>query len=338
MRCNRCGAILAESSAFCGTCGAPSNEPEPRESAAEAGTPETAVGANPDGAATNRSEIILRVACGILLFGGIAFLLLVQGGGELFLLLAPALVGLFLPLLQLPALTATTEGWEGDLIRSRKRAQEADGKFARFVRRPFYACATGIWKASRSINNPHIRAAVRVALSLYLVALFLMFIVVATYVIIVVVFLLVAIAIIGWVLSLNNKSRGTVIGRRQVDWSGREKLVYRDASGKKTGESRERVGIFGDRRTEHVDTQGRKVGESRSQTGIFGDQKTTNYAQDGAKVGESREATGIIGDPKTIHYDNEGRKTGESRPTKDILGSDVIEHFDEKGDKNGETQ
>jgi hypothetical protein len=287
--------------------------------------------------AMQRPENILRAASGVLLVGGIALCFFTQAGG-LFVILAPVLAALFLPLLQLAGVTQAVEECEATLTSRRRRAQQADGKFARFFRQPFYACACGIWSISRPIKNNHLRAGVRVALSLYFFAISVLVLVAAAYLIVAVVVIVVVLVIIGWVLSLNDRSGGGVTVRRRTGWFGDEHLEYTDAAGRKLGESRETTGFFGDRRQEHFDAHGHKVGQSARETGFFGDEKTVHYDQDGKTVGTSREETGFLGDPKTVHYDEDGRKTGESRPSKDLFGNDVIEHFDEAGNKTGETR
>jgi hypothetical protein len=200
------------------------------------------------------------------------------------------------------------------------------------VRRPFYACAAGIWSVSDPIKNPHLRAGARVALSLYFVTLFSFLLFIAAEIII---GLVIAVAMIGlmfWFFAHYDELRHGELPRRAHP----ERVIHHDAHGNKTGESVEVEGVFG-RYTEHFDAHGNKVGESRSETGIFGD-KEVHSDRTGTEIGECREETGILGDSTTIHYDRAADKVGESRPKEDLLGNDVIEHFDKKGNKTGESR
>lgn len=336
MQCAHCGTAMTEQDAYCTECGARLGATAPGFGPAV--TADATTGTFAAGAldVIRRPENVLRALSAGLLIGGLV--LAFSAGGAWFLILIPVLIGLFLPLLQIPSCTDRINHGESALASRRARAQQSEGKFASFFRRPFYACAAGIWHVSQAISNPHVRAAARLTMSLYLLALFAVIFVVGAYVIVAIVALIAVLALIGWILSLNDRSSGRVTGRRVRDWFGDERIEYTDGRGRKVGESRETTDLSGNPRVEHFDAAGRKSGESRQEANVFGGEKTVHYDRSGARAGSSREEADVLGSPQTVHYDPEGRKSGESRPGKDLFGDDVIEHFDSSGKKTGETQ
>lgn len=351
MRCSHCGDMIAQGEKFCGSCGTAVEESQSGGSAAE-----TALNDDQAGGAGLQSELILRIVSGVLLAGGLTFCIFTQTGGQLFVLLIPVFAGLLVPLLQIPALTGFIERLETRVADRRSRAQASPGKFARFVRRPFYACAAGIWSLSDGIKGPHIRAGARVVLSLYFVTLFSFLLFIAAEIVIGLVIVVAMLWLMLWVFThYDDLSRGQfprrapseeaahpgVLGnkvrksREETGIFGDAKRVHHDRAGDKVGETRGETGIFGDPKGVHYNRAGDKVGESREETGIFGDSRTVHYDREGNKIGESREEAGMFGDTKTVHYDRAADKVGESRDTKDLFGNDVTEHFDKDGEKSG---
>ena len=330
MQCARCGATLKPGDAFCTDCGVPVPSPK-LQPQARLVTDASRAGHGSFAEAIRQPVNILRAVCGLIVLAGLILGYHAQNGTFWVVLLGPVLVGLLFPLLQLRSWTNRVEAWEALLMKRRERARAADGKFARFFRRPFYACAGGIWRVSQRVGNPHVRAGMRVALSLYLVAISSFFLITAAYVIMAVVVMFLTLALIGWILSLSGSSgkrpRRTT-ARKERDWFGNEKIVYTDETGSRVGTSREAVGIFGDRRTEHFDAVGKKTHETRQETGVFGEQMTVQYGQDGRAAGFAREEADLLGNQKLVYYDNEGRKTAESQETKDVFGNDVTERVD----------
>lgn len=334
MECGQCGVAMSEGDVFCGACGArkPFEQSNPRRT-------DTQTNANTGGLGVlnviGTPQNVLRLVSAGLLLGGVSILLYSRTEGLWLAILLPVFAGLVLPLMQVRTWSERFDRWERGFAARRAKANSKDGKFARFVQRPFYLCILGIWRVSRPIKNTHIRAGVRVVLSLYFLALFSFIMMISAYIVIAIVVLLLAIAFMGWVLSLSGKSSGPITGRRRRDWSGNEVVRYTDATGGVVGETHETVGIFGDPQQEHFDAQGRKTGESKRRTDLMGRETIVHFDREGQRTGISRDDTDVLGHPVTIHYDAAGDKTGESRERKDLLGNDIIERLDDEREGRG---
>ena len=354
MECPSCKAEVSVEDAFCGDCGV--------RLAAESESEKLATGLLTAGslsvmampfarrAAVGRSatdwfspENSVRAGAGVLL-ALLLFWVWYSGGAAAWtLVLTPLILGALIALARIPALATRTEPW-GDWFGVRRaRAQGATGRFSRFFLGPMFASASGIWKLSRNVSDPHLRAGVRVAALLYLAGLALGTLVIIGYVLVLIVVIIIAIIITFWLLSYaleGGSSSGSRVARsvRKTGFFGGQKTVHYNEVGSKLGESRQTTDFFGRPRTEHFDALGRQTGRSEAETDFFGDERVVHRDEHGRKVGMSRPEVGLFGDEKIVHYDERGYKTGESRHRKGLFGDDVVEHFDEHGNKIGETR
>jgi hypothetical protein len=106
----------------------------------------------------------------------------------------------------------------------------------------------------------------------------------------------------------------------------------------KTGESREKTGLFGAKYTEHRNDSGDIVGESREKSGLFGAKYTEHRNDSGDIVGESREKSGLFGAKYTEHRNDSGDIVGESREKSGLFGAKYTEHRNDSGDIVGESR
>ncbi len=247
------------------------------------------------------------------------------------LLLLPVLAGAAIAILRLPSISGAIDSIEGWLRTRRDKATENQGKFARFVSRPFYAQCLFVWRCTAPIPDAHVRAGMRLAILIIVSAGSLLLLVTAAYVLFAIVIFLFVLAIAFWIFSLwagsGSSDTITTVTRRTSDWLGRPKEVHVDGSGKKIGESRATTDWIGNPKTVHTDTRGNVVGESRPTKDWLGNPKTVHKDAAGNAVGESRPSRDWIGNPITVHTDKDGNKTGESREETDLLGRRKVVNY-----------
>lgn len=257
-----------------------------------------------------------------------------------FLLLAPSLIACIWPLSRNAGLTAWVAGQEGKLQARLARTEMKTGKMATYFFKPLYRGCLWIWRKAGSVQDPDVRAGVRVGSLLYFVSAMLLIGIAVGYIVVGVVVALIVIGFMLWLASAvlsgerrEEKSGGWtssalrgVRSKPTTDWLGNPKTnVYAD-DGTKIGEVRPTTDFFGKSKSNVYNNAGEKIGEQRPGTDIFGNSKTNVYDNAGNKTGESRVTTDWLGNEVEKHYNNKGDKVGESRPGTDFLGNPVVKH------------
>lgn len=249
------------------------------------------------------------------------------------ILLAPFVAGGLVTAMRLEMVSQAVDSIENWLKKGSTKAASKQGKFARFVQRPFFASSLAIWRWTTPIPDAHLKAGVRIAALILIAGVAVTLVVVAVYVIIAIVVLVLTVILMGWFLSLHAEpsvggASPRAVTRVAKDWFGKPKQEHFDSAGNKIGESRPEKDWLGKPKLVHTDAQGNKVGESRPDKDWLGQPKTVHTDNEGHVTGESRPDKDWLGNPKTVHTDPEGNVTGESRVTKDWLGNVKIEHRD----------
>lgn len=254
-----------------------------------------------------------------------------QNDGAAALLLVPLIVGAAIAALRLPAVSGAVNAIENWLRSGSAKASARQGKFARFFQRPFFAFCLAIWRWTAHISDIHLRAGVRVTALIFVCGIAITLLLVAAYVIVAIVVIMVALAILGWVLSLSgNSGKVKTVTRYRTDWIGRPKQEHFDSSGHKVGESRAEKDWLGRPKLVHKDAEGKVIGESKPDADWLGRPKVVHTDTEGHVTGESKPDTDWLGKPKTIHTDAEGNVTGESREETDLLGQRKTVHYEKE--------
>lgn len=240
-------------------------------------------------------------------------------GGAL-LLLAPFLIGAGVVSLRIVPVSEAVNSIENWLKRSANKASERDGKFARFIQRPFFSSCMAIWRWTARIRDVHLRAGVRATTLIVICGIAINLLLIAIYIVIAIAVLVIGFMIFMWILSLSGSGERKVVTRYTTDWLGRPKQEHFDDAGVKVGESIADTDWLGNPKMVNRDAAGNKVGESKPDTDWLGNPKTVHRDADGNLIGESRPDSDWLGNPVTIHTDAEGNVVGESRNEADIFG------------------
>lgn len=276
-------------------------EPEPTESSSQ----------------TVRQEWIFRALAGLAAVLLVWLAYRARNDGAKLVLLAPLIVGAAIAALRLHAVSGPVNSIENWLLAGSAKAAERQGKFARFVQRPFFAACLAIWRWTTGVPDLHLRAGVRLAALILFCAITITLLITVAYVVIAIAVALAVLALCLWIFAM---------------WAGS------DSSGSKTRTTRHTTDWLGNPKQEHFDDSGYKVGESRLDTDWLGHPKMVNTDANGNVVGESRPDTDWLGNPKTVHTDAAGNVTGESRPDTDWLGQPKTVHIDADGNVTGESR
>ncbi len=265
-------------------------------------------------------EWIYRGGAGIIIALLLWFAYRNRYDGGVLILLAPFMIGAVIAALRLTPVSAKVNSIENWLKRGAAKATEREGKFARFVQRPFFGSCLAIWRWTTPIPDVHLRAGVRAATLIFVCGIAINLIVIALYVIVVIAVIVIGFAIFFWILSLSSQGERKVVTRHTTDWFGRPKQEHFDASGRKVGESVSDTDWLGNPKMVNKDASGNIVGESKPDTDWLGNPKTVHTDADGTRIGESVPDTDWLGTPTTVHKDADGNVIGESREETNILG------------------
>jgi hypothetical protein len=268
----------------------------------------------------DRQEWIYRGGAGLIIALLLWFAHRNRYDGGVLILLAPFMIGAVIAALRLTPVSGKVNSIENWLRRGSARAAEREGKFARFVQRPFFGSCLAIWRWTTPISDVHLRAGVRATTLIFICGIAINLILIALYIIVAIAVIVIGFAIFFWILSLSSQGERKVITRYTTDWFGRPKQEHFDASGRKVGESVADTDWLGNPKMVNKDASGNIVGESRPDTDWLGNPKTVHTDADGTRVGESVPDTDWLGTPTTVHKDADGNVIGESRDETNIFG------------------
>ena len=187
---------------------------------------------------TDRQEWIYRGAAGLVIALLLWFGYRNRYDGGVLILLAPFVIGAMIAALRLTPVSATVNSIENWLKRGAVKSAEREGKFARFVQRPFFASCLAIWRWTTPIPDVHLRAGVRATTLIFVCGIAINFLLIALYVVVVVAVIVIGFAIFFWILSLSGQGEQKVVTRHTTDWFGRPKQEHFDETGQKIGGSR----------------------------------------------------------------------------------------------------
>jgi len=223
-------------------------------------------------------------------------------------------------------------GWKTTFEARLQRATVRQGKFAKYISRPFWAGSRGIWNQTERIHRDDVRAAVRLAAAIYYFGFMILALVLFGYAALMIIIVIAMIVFSLWALgkylgwdSPNGDSSSSPlypVTSSRVEGLTGTRIEHYDEQRRKIGESLEREGIL-ENYIEHIDRDGQKVGESHTREGMLEDyiERTDS---DGKKIGETREREGLL-DDYSEHTDKHGNKIGESRIREGLLDT-YIEH------------
>src|ERR1700724_3368565 len=193
--CKFCGVQIA-AGIQCGSCASPkqvtasTQSPSGQASAATAAARDTS---------SKRSVHTCQVVSGVCAAASIAWIVFSPTPVFWFLLLSPSLIACIWPLSRNAGLTAWVAGQEGKLQARLARTETKTGKIATYFFRPLYRGCLWIWKKAGSVQDPDVRAGIRVGSLLYFVSAMLLIGITVGYIVVGVV---VAIMVIGFMLWL----------------------------------------------------------------------------------------------------------------------------------------
>lgn len=333
--CKFCGVQIAAGTQ-CVSCASP------KQVTASTQPPAGAVAKTPAARDTARKRSVhtSQIVSGVWVAASVVWIIFSPAPVFWFLLLSPSLIACIWPLSKNARLSAWIAGQEGKLQERLARAETKTGKIATYFFKPLYRGCLWIWRKAGSVQDPDVRAGIRVGSLLYFVSAMLLIGITVGYILVAVV---VAIMVIGFILWLTlavlsseqseKRSGGLassalrgVRSKPTTDWLGNPKTnVYAD-DGTKIAEVRPATDIFGNPKENVYNNAGEKIGEQRPTTDIFGNSRTNVYDSAGNKTGESHATTDWLGNRVEKHYNNKGDKVGESRPGTDFLGNPVVKH------------
>lgn len=235
------------------------------------------------------------------------------------LLLMPFVLGAAVAAMRISAASDKIHAISNWLNAGLEKARASDGKFARFVKRPFYRLTLAIWRWTEPIPDSHARAALRLATLILITAVTVLLVATAAYIIIAIVVILLVLALIGWFLSLNDPKRpprdprdpdsdspprrlGPEITRFRKSWTGKT-IQEHSVGGVKTGESVYKKDWAGRDVLVRTDNDGNKVSETRAGTTWTGENITRTTDTDGNLLSTGHKKTTLLGDPITVHED-----------------------------------
>lgn len=276
----------------------------------------------PDGQSLKvaRQEWIYRSGAGLIIALLLWFAYRNRFDGGILILVAPFMIGALIAALRLTPVSAAVNSIEIWLRRGSARAAAREGKFARFLQRPFFVSCLAIWRWTARIPDEHLRDGVRATTLIFVCGIAINFLLIALYIVVVIAVIVIGFAIFFWILSLSGQGERKVVTRYTKDWLGRPKQEHFDETGEKVGESRQDTDWLGQPKMVHRDAGGNVVGESKPETDWLGNPKTVHTDADGTRTGESVPGTDWLGTPTTVHKDADGNVIGESREETDILG------------------
>jgi hypothetical protein len=143
--------------------------------------------------------LVARVVAGVVLVAAITAVIVAPDRVLAAVLLAPVILGALAPLGRWTDGTDRVNGLSGYLEQGLAKATEGPGKFKRYFLRPLFAGTLWIWSRTAPVTDSHLRAGLRVALSLVFGALMLATLAIVGYVLLIVV---VALAMAAFVIKL----------------------------------------------------------------------------------------------------------------------------------------
>jgi hypothetical protein len=210
---------------------------------------------------------------------------------------SPLLAGAVFPLFRPGRVTEWLENREGELTRRLETARTKKGKFSRFFTQPLLGGSLAIWRGTRLIGDPHLRAGVRVSAGLLFAIVMLAGLLIVGYIVIGIVIAGLMLLLVLWALgkmaggekpASGDEAEGAaplLVGPRGTRLV-KESLLFDTPTGIKITDDGRVVkeGIFRDTPTgRRIDSEGRLVTE-----GLFIDTPTgTRIDPDGRIVRES---------------------------------------------------
>ena len=271
----------------------------------------------------NRNEWIYRAVGAVVLVVLVWLAYRYRYDGMAVLLIAPFAIGALLAVLRLPAVSDALHRLENWFTRGRANAARSQGKWARFVKRPFFGCCGALWRWTAQVADMHLKAALRLTALIFVGVAVVGLAIMAAYILIVIAMIAIALSLIVGALYLwaNSGSSGgkRTVTRNTTDWLGRPKQEH-FVDGEKVGETVHDTDWLGRPKLVHKDAEGHKTGESKPDTDWLGNPIMVDRDADGNKVGTSRPDTDWLGNPITVHRDADGNVIAESRPDTDWLG------------------
>jgi hypothetical protein len=177
------------------------------------------------------------------------------------------------------------------------------------------------------VEDPAVRAGLRLALFCAILAVSVLVIGALIYVAVVLTLIVVAMIVLGKLL-------GQESSRNRDDEDEPRRVPF----ARRSGRSRRAKDFWGSEYTEHLDNDGRAVGRSERKKDFFGNTYTETRDADGEVVETSRRKKDFFGNEYTEHRDAEDEKAGESRSRKDFFGNDYVEHRDPDGDETARSR
>lgn len=143
--------------------------------------------------------LIARVAAGTVVLAAISGAILAPARGLVAAFLAPVLLGALFPLGRWTDGTDRVNGLERYLEGCLARAKAGTGKLGRYFLRPLFTGTLGIWKITAPVSDSHVRAGLRVTLTLFFGALMLVALAIVGYLLLMIV---IAVAMLVFTLKL----------------------------------------------------------------------------------------------------------------------------------------
>lgn len=163
----------------------------------------TASGSIPEAARASPTGLdpvlVVRIVASVVLLAAITAVIVAPDRALTAVLLVPIVLGALLPLGRWTEGTDRVNELSGYLDRGLVKAKEGPGKFKRYFLRPLLAGTLWIWSGTAAVTDSHLRAGLRVSLSLVFGASMLAVLAVVGYVLLIVV---IALAMAAFVLKL----------------------------------------------------------------------------------------------------------------------------------------
>jgi len=264
--------------------------------------------------------------------------------------LLPLLIGAAVAAFNKDRINEMTESIEARFRGWKQKTAGRDGFLFRYVLNPLLWTIVKFFDWTDGFAHRGLKNGVRVATTLYLIALWLLLLYSAIVIAIMIAMVLAGLFIVGKILSASSDSRSSSYsysradddddsrtvrprgGRstRKTDWLGEEYVERTDAEGNVVSRSRVREGLLGGKYIEATDSDGNVVGRTEAREGLLGDRYLETRDSDGEVVSRTREKEGWLGDRYSETEDADGEVIEKSRQRETLFGSKYTEHKSSK--------
>jgi hypothetical protein len=264
--------------------------------------------------------------------------------------LVPLLVGAIVAAANKDPVNDVTERIESRFRDWKSRVASRDGFLFRWVLNPLLWTIVKFFDWTDGFSHRGLKNGVRVATTLYLIALWLLLLYSAIVIAVMVAMVLLGLFIVGKILSASSDSGSSSYsysnadddddsrnvrprgGRsvRKTDWLGEEYVERTDEDGNVVSRSRVREGLFSGKYVETSGADGKVVARTESREGLLGERFMETRDSDGAVTSRTREKEGWLGDRYSETEDAHGEVVEESRRTEGLFGGPYTEHKSRK--------